>query len=200
MYGKHKQRMLDGEPHLFRDPEIMADYHACKLLLKSYNDSSYAEPELRRKLLGELLGGYDGASVVEPPFHCDLGYNITIGSETVLNYDTTILDCAPVTIGNRVAFGPGVKILTATHPVVLENRMQGWTRGLPVTIEDGVWLAAGVIVFPGVTIGAGTVVSAGSIVRKNLPPNSLVAGNPARVIRPLPEVEDLSRWPGIDEE
>lgn len=85
---------------------------------------------------------------------------------------------------------------TATHPIELNERLtpvetdEGieyirHTYALPVTIEDGCWIGGGVIILPGITIGKGSVIGAGSVVTKNIPPDSLAAGNPCKVIRKI---------------
>ena len=81
--------------------------------------------------------------------------------------------------------GPSVRLYTPTHVLDPELRPQGWERVSPITIEDGVWLGGSVVVCPGVTIGARSVVGAGSVVTKDVPPDVVVAGNPARVVRSL---------------
>jgi maltose O-acetyltransferase len=94
---------------------------------------------------------------------------------------------APVTIGNGVVLGSGLTIVTGSHQMNDPKFRGGPLFGKPVVIQDGAWLAANVTVLPGVTIGAGAVVGSGSIVVKDVPANTLVAGNPARIIRSLNE-------------
>jgi maltose O-acetyltransferase len=95
------------------------------------------------------------------------------------------LDVAQITIGEDVQMGPNVQLLTPTHPTDSELRRAKWEAALPITIGNNVWLGGGVIVCPGVTIGDNTVVGAGAVVVKDLPPNVVAVGNPARVIRSL---------------
>jgi maltose O-acetyltransferase len=199
MTSEQKARMLRGEPYIF-DDEITADYRKCKLVLEQYNRTSITEPEIRRDILENLLAKIGDDTMITPPFTCDLGYFISVGSGCVFNYGVTILDCGPVTIGDHVALGNNVQLLSAEHPLLSKNRLKRWTMGRPVVIEDRVWLAAGVIVYPGVTIGQDTIVAAGSVVTRNLPAGVLAAGNPARVVRKLTEDDDKLRWPGIDDD
>ena len=100
-----------------------------------------------------------------------------------MNYGLVALDVAPITIGDDVQIGPNVQLLTPTHPIEPDPRQAKWEAAEPIAIGDNAWLGGGVIVLPGVTIGENTVVGAGSIVTKDLPPNVVAAGNPARVIR-----------------
>jgi maltose O-acetyltransferase len=90
-----------------------------------------------------------------------------------------------VTIGDDVQIGPGVQLLTATHPVEPGPRRDKWEAAQPIVIGDNVWLGGGVIVCPGVTIGADTVVGAGSVVVQDLPSGVVAVGSPAKVIRTI---------------
>ena len=95
------------------------------------------------------------------------------------------LDCAPIVIGDQAQLGPGVQLLTATHPLDAAARTAGPELARPITIGRRAWLGGGVIVVPGVSIGADTVVGAGSVVVRDLPDGVLAVGNPCRVVRPL---------------
>jgi maltose O-acetyltransferase len=179
--------MLAGDLYLADDPEITAESQRAMTLVHLYNASSPSNPEVRRELLTELLGSIGDGTQIRPPFHCDLGYQTHIGARTFANFGLVALDVARITIGDDVQIGPGVQLLTPTHPLEPEARRAKWEAAAPITVEDNVWLGGGVIVCPGVTIGANTVVGAGSVVTRNLPPNVLAVGNPARVVRPLPD-------------
>lgn len=111
--------------------------------------------------------------------------NLTIGSDCLIYPPRSIDCCAPVTVGNNVTFGPGVTIITGTHELSDPCHRAGSLLPRPVVIEDGVWLCLGAIILPGVTVGKGAVVAAGAIVTRDVPPHTLVGGNPARVIRSL---------------
>jgi maltose O-acetyltransferase len=85
-----------------------------------------------------------------------------------------------------------VQLLTATHPIDPDARRLGWESAEPITLGDNVWLGAGVIVCPGVTIGDNTVVGAGSVVTHDLPAGVVAVGNPARVHRPIDDLDVVS--------
>lgn len=114
---------------------------------------------------------------------------LTIGDDAALATPCTISLYAPVTIGKRVHFGPDVMILTGTHEIGPAEERCGAYRFAPVTVGDGTWLGARVVVLPGVTVGPGCVVSAGAVVARDMPANTLVAGNPARPVQRL-DAED----------
>jgi len=97
----------------------------------------------------------------------------------------TILDCNEVRIGHHVMIGPAVQIYTAACDLQAEARIRGWEVAKPIVIEDNVWIGGGVILLPDVRIGRNAVVGAGAVVPRNVPANTIVAGNPARVIREI---------------
>lgn len=120
-----------------------------------------------------------------PPFSLDYGHRLHLGARTFVNADFLTLGGGEIRIGADVLIGPSVRLYTPTHVLDPELRPQGWERVASITIEDGAWLGGSVVVCPGVTIGARSVVGAGSVVTKDVPPDVVVAGNPARVVRPL---------------
>jgi maltose O-acetyltransferase len=183
--NEQKRRMISGELYNPGDPELTADRLRCQILLEQFNASSATDAGLRHKLLNDLLGHIGEDSMVLPRLSCDYGYNIRIGARTFINYGATILDAAPVTIGDDVQLGPGVQLLTSTHPLEASRRRSGLESAEPITIGFSAWLGGGVIVCPGVTVADETVVGAGAVVTRDLPPRVLAAGNPARIIRDL---------------
>jgi maltose O-acetyltransferase len=183
--GEQKRRMLHGELYQADDAELVADRLRCRLLLERFNATSAADPDQRHKILHDLLGHLGVDSVIMPRLECDYGYQIRVGERCFVNYGAIILDTAAVTIGSDVQLGPGVQLLTATHPLDPATRRTGLESAAPITIGFGAWLGGGVIVCPGVSIGDECVVGAGSVVTRDLPPRVLAAGNPARILRDL---------------
>lgn len=185
MERTQKELMLAGELYLASDAELSRDQLRAQQLLMQFNASEPADEAKRTDLLKELCGHLGEGAVIKPSLRCDYGYNISVGARTFINYDCILLDCNTITIGEEVQIAPGVHIYTATHPLDAAIRRSGAEYALPVKIDDGVWLGGGTIVCPGVTIGSNTVVGAGSVVAKDLPPNIVAVGNPARIIRNL---------------
>lgn len=115
----------------------------------------------------------------------NLGEGLIIGDHVGISQNCFIQVRGEVKIGNNVILGPYVKIFSENHnhqeldiPIV----RQGETR-MPVTIEDNVWLGANSTILGGVTIGEGSIIAAGAVVNKNIPPFSIAAGIPAKVIK-----------------
>lgn len=181
-----RERMLAGELYI-ADEAIALEHDRIMALVEAINRSSAGEQELRRRLFAQLLGSYGDGAEIRPPFYCDFGWQTHVGARTFANFGLTVLDVATVTIGDDVQIAPHVQLLTATHPLDPEPRRAKWESAEPITIGDNVWLGGGVIVCPGVTIGHNTVVGAGSVVTKDLPPDVVAVGSPARVVRSLAE-------------
>jgi len=180
-----KARMLRGELYVADDPELEADHRRAGALLDRFNRLPHAADDERDRILRELLGEVGAGVIVKPPLRCDYGTPIRIGAATFVNYDAIMLDAAPIRIGSACQLGPRVQLITATHPVDPHPRRMGWESGEPVTVEDNVWLGAGVVVCPGVSIGRDTVVGAGAVVTRDLPAGVVAAGVPARVLREI---------------
>ncbi len=181
----HRERMLAGEPYFPDDPELVELGRRAQRLTERYNRTSIDEPDERRRVLTELFAELGDRVEIRPPFHCDFGSQIRVGARTFVNFNLVALDVAPITIGEDVQIGPNVQLLTPTHPIDPEERRSKFEGAKPIAIGDNVWLGGGVVVCPGVTIGENTVVGAGSVVTKDLPPNVLAVGNPARVVRSI---------------
>ena len=178
-----KSRMLSGELYSALNPELAADNRRAELLLQQYNATLSEHGETRRRLLSELLGSVGEGTMVKPPFVCDYGYNIRIGRNGFVNYNCVFLDCALIEIGDNLQMGPAVQLYTASHPVDPEVRRTGLEFAKPIRIGSDVWIGGGAVILPGVSVGDGSVVGAGSVVTRDVPPLSVVAGNPARAVR-----------------
>lgn len=118
---------------------------------------------------------------------CDL---ISIGTFTLVSGDLHLDVGAAIQIGDQVRIGHGVALLTVDHDVGPEEMRSGARKFGPIVIGNGAWIASRVIVLPGVTIGAGSIVAAGAVVSRDVPPNTLVAGVPARTLRALRHDDD----------
>jgi maltose O-acetyltransferase len=135
----------------------------------------------RRALLLERFAAVGAGAVIRPPFHCDYGFNISLGAGAYLNFNCVILDVVAVSIGDRTQIGPAVQIYTADHPRDAALRATGREFGRPIRIGADVWIGGGAIILPGVSIGDGALIGAGSIVTRDVPAGVTAFGSPARV-------------------
>lgn len=183
----HKERMLAGLPYKPWLDGLAEDQLACKSLLFQLNNLPPEDEDTREKLFRKILSKCGKDSWLESPFRCDYGYNIEVGDNFYGNYNLTILDIAKVTIGNNVMIAPNVSIYSVNHPLHPDSRNTGYETGRPVSIGNNVWIGGSVVITPGVTIGDNCVIGAGSVVTKSIPPRSLAAGNPCRILREITE-------------
>ena len=137
----------------------------------------------REAIIRNLFGNIGHNFKIHSPFHCDFGFNITVGDNFVANFNLTILDEAEVRIGNNVFIGPNTTLCTVIHSLEPGERNEGIMCARPIAVGDNVWIAANAVILPGVTVGEGAVIGAGSVVTKDVEPYTVVAGNPARFLR-----------------
>lgn len=134
--------------------------------------------ELMGKILGKPL---DESTTLLPPLYIDYGKPVTIGQGCFIQQCCTFFGRGGITIGNDVFIGPKCNLITINHDADPNNRSA--TYGRPIVIEDKVWIGINSTILPGVTIGYGAIVGAQSVVTHDVPPLSVVAGNPAKVIK-----------------
>lgn len=182
-----KERMLAGLPYRANDPELKQMRAENKLRVAQYNQLTRNQEQEMDQLIKEILGGTGKKILVEPPIHFDYGRNTTVGERFFANYNLTVLDVCPVTIGDNVMIAPNVSLYGAGHPIHPDARNSGYEYGAPITIGNNVWIGGSVCVLPGVTIGDNVVIGAGSVVAKDIPDNVIAVGNPCRVIREITE-------------
>ncbi len=138
-----------------------------------------------RAALEELTGREIDPSVrVLPPFYTDSGRNLTFGRNVFVNHGCTAMDFGGIDIGDDVMIGPNAQLISSGHPLDPATRRSEITTA-PIRLGRGVWIAAGATVLQGVTVGEDAVVAAGAVATKDVPPRTLVAGVPAKVIRTL---------------
>lgn len=181
-----KEKMLSGEFYDYMDEELVRDRGPVAELVFAYNRTAPSEVEERRRIIKELLGKTGEKFTLEPPFHCDYGYNLKIGERFYSNINFTVLDCAEVEIGDDVLIGPNVGIYTPDHALDSRERINNKEKSLPVKIGNRVWIGGNSVILGSVTIGDDSVIGAGSVVTKDIPSGVLAFGNPCRVIRKIP--------------
>ena len=187
-----KEKMLAGQLYDPMDAELVAARVRARDLCQALNASREADQDERRRILRELFGAGGDTVWMQPPFYCDYGANIHLGTRVFFNFNCVVLDVCPVTIGDYTLFGPAVQILTAMHPLDGEQRRAA-EYAKPIDIGADVWVGGGALILPGVSIGSRTVIGAGSVVTRDVPDDVFAAGNPCRVIRPITAADTAGR-------
>ena len=175
--------MVSGREYDATHPYLLERLNATKDRIWEYNKMRPSMLKERNELLRGLLGKSDGDTFINQPFYCDYGSNIRVGRRFFANFNFTVLDEAPVTVGDDCFIGPNVSIYTACHSTdpVERNSRREWAK--PVTIGDNVWIGGSVTILPGVTIGSNVTIGAGSVVVKDIPDGCVAVGNPCRVVK-----------------
>ena len=182
----NKEKMLAGMDYFAADEELIRELNEAKEIVHDYNLLRPGDVEDKLRILKGLLGHIgDDDIIINQPFYCDYGKQISVGRHFFANFSFTVLDEAPVTIGDDCFIGPNVSIYTACHSTdpVERNTRNEWAR--PVKIGDNVWIGGSVTILPGVTIGSNVTVGAGSVVVNDIPDNCVAVGNPARVVKKI---------------
>jgi len=184
-----KEKMLSGQLYDPMDPILSKERYKARLKFQKINSLGDDQVKERKMLFKDLLGAYNKACWIEPPFYCDYGSNIKLGKKVFINFNCCILDTSEIIIGDNVMIGPNVQIYAATHPLDIKTRNSMLEYSKSVTIGNDVWIGGGAIICPGVQIGDGAVVAAGSVVVKDVPKNVMVAGNPAMIKKEIDNLE-----------
>lgn len=180
------ERDKSGEQISLNDPEY---YKIKDVIIEAQKitaelNNSYHEEEEVRKLFSKLTGvDVDETFWLLPPFYTDFGKNIRVGKNVFINHACTFMDRGGITIEDDVFVGPKVNLITINHPLNPSERQS--TISNPIVIQKNAWISVGAMVMPGVTIGENSVVSAAAVVTKDVPPNTVVAGIPAKVIKTI---------------
>lgn len=191
-----KEKMLDGMPYDPTDKELSDLRIKAHRLSWQYNNTFETDEKEREEILNRLLPNRGKGCFLQSPVQFDYGVFTSVGDFFYANFNFTVLDTCPVIIGNNVFFGPNCTLATALHSMnPIERRMRFRADGTPYDIEygkpivigDDCWIASNVVICGGVTIGNNCVIGAGSVVTRDIPSNSLAAGNPCRVIREITE-------------
>ncbi|KVC64895.1 transferase [Burkholderia ubonensis] len=173
-----------------RTPEsaaMLANIKRAMTITASLNRLTFNDADEVRALFSDLIGKeVDESFLLIPPFYTAGGVDISVGRNVFVNQNCTFYDLGGLDIADDVMIGPNVSLITTGHPIEPSQR-RDFVVAKPIVIERNVWIGAGATIIGGVTVGENSVVGAGSVVTKDVPPNTLVGGNPARVIRSIAE-------------
>lgn len=197
------KRMVSGRFYTPVDPEIAKRHRVGMRRCDRFNRLPLWRTKTKQRALERLIPSAKRKNFEAfAPFYCEYGVNIYVGRNCFINYNSVFLDVAPITLGDNVLIGPNVTLATPNHPFITEERAYtDYPNGChaleyaePIAIGDHCWLCAGATVCGGVTIGAGSIIAAGAVVTRDIPPNSIAAGVPARVLRQIGERGRLHVW------
>lgn len=201
-----EEKIFAGQLFCPGDPDLKAKKLRSHKLCAAYSRTDEDEVETRTRLIGEILAEFGEGGFMQGPIFFHYGCHTKIGKRFFGNYNLTVQDDAPVTIGDDCNFGPNVTIVTPVHPMLPDERFMMYNENgekkrlcyaRPVTIGNDCWFGANVVVCSGVTIGDNCVIGAGSVVTRDIPSNSFAAGCPCRVIRPITEKDSMRYKPEI---
>ena len=176
------ERMRTGQLADMGKPEILESFRHAKILIAKMRNMSIYDAGYR-SLLEELIPSIPPSSTIMPPFYCDHGNGIRLGSNVFINANCTFLDGGYITIGDNTRIGPNVQIYTPHHPMDFRKRRENKEYAYPIKIGRDCWIGGGTIICPGVTIGDRCIIGAGSVVTKDVLEDSVIAGNPAKSIK-----------------
>ena len=197
------ERMTTGRLYDPGKEEIDLRHRQGMELCDRFNRTPLRRRRKKARLLEKLIPSSAGKDlVVFGPFYCEYGVNINVGKDCFVNYGCTFLDVAPITLGDDVWIGANVTLAAPMHPCLAEERIfREYPDGVhdleyakPITIKNNCWISSGVIISGGVTVGENSIIAAGAVVTRDVPPDCIVGGVPARVIRKLDENDRIGVW------
>lgn len=201
---QNTKNMLAGKPYRPDTEEIGRISSLAHRLCRDYNMLADTDEEERTAIIDKLFPDHKKGIYLQGPIQVDYGQFTHLGENFYANFNLTILDTCPVTIGDNCMFGPNTTIATPLHPMLADQRIARMQPdgkfsdieyGAPITIGDNCWLASNVTICSGVTIGNNCVIGAGSVVMRDIPDNSFAAGVPAKVIRQISKKDRLNDFP-----
>lgn len=195
------EKKQNGEIYDARDPKLRNLQNKAKNMMRRYNAVPAEDTQQRALILSEMMGSVGKNVRVNQPIYVDYGSNIHLADNSFINMHCTLLDTAPIFIGECAMIGPDVKIYTAIHAI--DGKERFWhepdgtaavkTQAIPVNIGSYTWIGGGSIILPGVSIGDNVVIGAGSVVTESIPDNAVACGNPCKIRKWNTPIEQKER-------
>ncbi|MBE9463876.1 DapH/DapD/GlmU-related protein [Dyadobacter subterraneus] len=178
------ERMKAGTPISKDDADYskFADVVSQTIRLCVEMNTSATDVEQVRAKLSEIMGTkVDDSTMIFPPFYTNFGRSISLGKNVFINHACSFLDIGGIVIEDDVQLGPRVNLTSENHPIDAADRKTLILK--PVIIKRNAWIGAGATILAGVTVGENAIVAAGAVVSRDVPPNTIFAGVPARMIK-----------------
>ena len=179
-------RDVSGQPISILDKDfhkIQAIIDKTQKILAELNLSYHTKSEVREIFSKLTEKEVDTSFELMPPFYCDFGRNISVGENVFINQNCTFMDRGGIVIDDKVLIAPRVNLITINHMIEPSRRRDVYSK--PIHICKNVWIGTGATITQGVTIGENSIIAAGAVVTKDIPPNVIAAGIPAKVIRKI---------------
>ena len=201
---ENTKNMLAGKPYRPDTEELGHFSSLAHRLSRDYNLTTDEDKLERKAIIDRLFPDHGEGVYLQGPIEVDYGRFTKLGDHFYANFNLTILDTCPITIGDNVMCGPNVTFATPLNHLLPEQRnprmqadgkMADIEYGAPIKVGNNCWLASNVTVCAGVTIGDNCVIGAGAVVTHDIPDNSLAVGVPAKVIRKITEKDHLDDYP-----
>lgn len=177
--------MQSGKPFRLDDPAFqeIIDLKDRTLSLSPQLNASTSSDQFRDRLSDIIGSKIDKSTTIFAPFYTNFGRYISIGKNVFINHACSFLDMGGITIGDNVLIGPKVNLVSENHPIDPSQRNS--LIGKPIIIKNNAWIGASATILPGITVGENSIVAAGAIVTKDVPDNTIVAGNPAKQLKSI---------------
>ena len=189
--SKYKQE--NGYVYSAKDEAIFNIVKDTVHYVEILNKLSNSEIQRRRDFLRTFVAKLDEGAMINSPFYMEFANHLEMGGNSIINYECIMLNNAMVKLGDIVLVCPKVSFYTAMHPIDAKQREQWLVYAKPITVEDNVWIGGSATILGGVIIGKNAIVGAGAVVTKDVEPNTIVVGNPARVLRKI-TAEDSKKY------
>lgn len=180
------ERMRAGKPLRKDDPEYARFGEVVNRTIRlcvEMNATATDVDQVRNRLSTIIGTEVDESTTVFPPFYTNFGRFISLGKNVFINHNCSFLDIGGITIEDDVQIGPSVNLTSENHPLDPTDRKTVLPK--QITIKRNAWVGAGATILPGVTVGENAIVAAGAVVSRDVPPNTVVAGVPAKVVKTL---------------
>ena len=196
-------RMVAGKLYNSASKDISKQHALGMVRCDRFNKIALWRFKTKQRALERLIpSAKNNDLAVFAPFYCEYGVNIHVGKGCFVNYNCTFLDVSPITLGNGVWIGANVTLATPNHPFIAEERLPAdypdgnhdLEYSAPITIKDGCWICSSATICGGVTIGENSIVAAGAVVNRDIPPDSIAVGVPAKVLRKIDEGDRIDVW------